>query len=291
MGPEQQVLFDPFRLDPGNARLWRGEQAIALTPKAFAVLAYLLQHPGRLVTKDELLQAIWADSLVTDASLKVCIREVRKALRDQPQKPRFIETVHRRGYRFIAETTVVDPPPPKARRRGTPAAPRPPQKPALVGREAELLQLQGWLDKALGDGRQMVFVTGGPGSGKTALVDAFLQRVSAQDLCIASGQCLEQYGAGEAYLPVLEALSQLCHDPRRGHLIPLLGRHAPTWLARIPWLQSAAGQQAAPPQAQGASPERMLREMAEALEALTAQAPLVLVLEDLHWSDYSTLDL
>jgi DNA-binding winged helix-turn-helix (wHTH) protein/tetratricopeptide (TPR) repeat protein len=289
--PEHQIHFDPFRLDPGNARLWRGEKAIALTPKALAVLAYLLQHPGRLVTKGELLQAVWADSLVTDASLKVCVREVRKALRDQPQKPRFIETVHRRGYRFIAETAVVDPPQPGATRRATATAPGPPQKPTLVGREAELLQLQGWLDQALGGGRQVVFVTGGPGSGKTALVDAFLRSVAAQDLCIAGGQCFEQFGAGEAYLPVLEALSQLCHDPRRGHLIPLLGRHAPTWLARIPWLQSAAGRQAAAPQAQGVSPERMLREMAEALEALAAQTPLVLVLEDLHWSDYSTLDL
>ena len=124
MRSEQQILFDPFRLDPGNARLWRGERVIALTPKAFAVLTYLLQHPGRLVTKEELLQAVWADSLVTDASLKVCIREVRKALRDQPQKPRYIETVHRRGYRFIAETEAVDPRQPTETRRGTATAPR-----------------------------------------------------------------------------------------------------------------------------------------------------------------------
>ena len=291
MQAEQQIAFDAFRLDPENARLWRGRQAIALTPKAFAVLAYLLQHAGRLLTKEELLQAVWADSLVSDASLKVCIREVRKALRDQPHKPRFIETVHRRGYRFIAKTAVVDPSQPMATCRGARAASRPPQKLALVGREAELLQLQNWLDKARGGERQVVFVTGGPGSGKTALVDAFLQGVAAHDLCITTGQCFEQFGAGEAYLPVLEALSQLCRDPRHGRLIPLLGRHAPTWLARIPWLYSAAGQQAATPQAEAVSPERMLREMAQALEALTAGTPLVLVLEDLHWSDYSTLDL
>jgi DNA-binding winged helix-turn-helix (wHTH) protein/tetratricopeptide (TPR) repeat protein len=289
--PEQQVLFEPFRLDPLDARLWCGGRAVALTPKSFAVLDYLLQHSGRLVTKEELLQAVWMDSLVTDASLKVCIREIRKALRDQPHKPRFIETVHRRGYRFIAETTLVDPSQPKATRRGTAIAPRQTRELGLVGREAELFRLQGCLEKAQGGWRQVVFVTGEPGSGKTALVDAFLQSVAAQNLCIVGGQCFEHYGAGEAYLPVLEALSQLCHDPRRGHLVPLLGRHAPTWLARIPWLQSAAGQQAVPTQAEAVSPERMLREMAEALEALTAQTPLVLVLEDLHWSDYSTLDL
>jgi len=289
--PEQQIRFDPFRLDPSNARLWRGEHAVALTPKAFAVLAYLLQHPGRLVTKEELLQAVWADSLVTDASLKVCIGEVRKALRDRAQKPRFIETVHRRGYRFIAETSVVDAPGPGEPRRGPASARCAPRKPDVVGREAELLQLQGWLDSALAGERQVIFVTGGPGSGKTALVDAFLRRVATEDLCIAGGQCFEQFGAGEAYLPVLEALSQLCHDPCHGRLVPVLGRHAPTWLARIPWLHSAAGQQSIPTQAAAVSPERMLREMAEALEALTVQTPLVLVLEDLHWSDYSTLDL
>ena len=281
--------FDPFRLDPDNARLWRGEQAVALTPKAFAVLTYLLQHSGRLVTKNELLQAVWADSLVTDASLKVCVREVRKALRDRPARPRFIETVHRRGYRFIAQTSAVDPSQPQATGRVASAAPRSAPKPNLVGREAELLQLQGWLDRVLGGERQVVFVTGGPGSGKTALVDTFLRNVASQKLCIAGGQCFELFGVGEAYLPVLEALSQLCHDPRRADLIPLFGRHAPTWLARIPWLQNAAGQQGT--QAEAVSPERMLREMAEALEALTVQTPLVLVLEDLHWSDYSTLDL
>ena len=291
MHAKRQIRFDPFRLDSGNARLWRGKQAVALTPKAFAVLVYLLQHSGQLVTKEQLLQAVWADSLVTDASLKVCIREVRKALRDRPQKPRYIETVHRRGYRFIAETTLVDPNQPKAIRRAASVAPCTPQKLTLAGREAELLQLQGWLNKALDGERQIVFVTGGPGSGKTALLDAFLRSVAAQDLCIAGGQCFEQFGAGEAYLPLLEALSQLCRDPRRGRLIPLLGRHAPTWLARIPWLQNAAVQESIPIQAEAVSSERMLREMAEALEALTAHTPLVLVLEDLHWSDYATLDL
>jgi DNA-binding winged helix-turn-helix (wHTH) protein/tetratricopeptide (TPR) repeat protein len=291
MPPDQQIRFDRFRLDANNARLWRGDRAIALTPKAFSVLVYLLRHPDRLVTKEELLQAVWADNLVTDASLKVCVREIRKALHDQPQKPRFIETVHRRGYRFIGETTLVHAAQSRAFPGGDSTAPCTPSKTALAGREAELLQLHGWLEKALAGERQVAFVTGGPGSGKTALVDAFVRSIATQDLCIAGGQCFELFGAGEAYLPMLEALSQLCHDPRHGHLIPLFGLHAPTWLAHIPWLQTAAGQQAVPPHAQGVSPERMLREMAEALEELTARTPLVLVLEDLQWSDYSTLDL
>jgi class 3 adenylate cyclase/tetratricopeptide (TPR) repeat protein len=97
-----QWCFDGFRLDPSNACLWRGEQAIALTPKAFAMLYYLVTHPHRLVTKDELLDAVWPEVTVTDTVLRVTISALRKALGDTAQTPRFIATVPWRGYRFLA---------------------------------------------------------------------------------------------------------------------------------------------------------------------------------------------
>src|SRR5262249_47272611 len=99
---EEQLSFGPFRCDPLNACVWREEQAMALPPKAFEVLLYLLRHPGQLVSKDELLKTIWAETYVGDAVLKVAIGEIRKALADDVKTPQFIETVHRRGYRFIA---------------------------------------------------------------------------------------------------------------------------------------------------------------------------------------------
>ena len=106
---------------------------------------------------------------------------------------------------------------------------------------------------------------------------------------IGSGQCLEQYGTGEAYLPVLEAIRQLCReDPP---VVDVLRAHAPMWLLQMPSLVTAADRESFGREVFGATRERMLREMGEALDALTAEAPLVLVLEDLHWSDYSTLDL
>ena len=108
---------------------------------------------------------------------------------------------------------------------------------------------------------------------------------------IARGQCLEQYGAGEAYLPVLDALSRLGRGPRRSRVVEVLRRHAPAWLLELPSLLAAADRVELRQQVGGATRERMLREMAEAMEALTAEAPSILVLEDLHWSDYSTLDL
>jgi pimeloyl-ACP methyl ester carboxylesterase/DNA-binding winged helix-turn-helix (wHTH) protein len=101
--------FGSYRLDAADARLWRGHAAVPLTPKAFAVLEHLARHAGRLVTKHELLDAIWPDVHVGDAALKVCVREIRRALGDDPKEPRYIETAHRRGYRFIAQVATVAP--------------------------------------------------------------------------------------------------------------------------------------------------------------------------------------
>src|ERR687887_1639752 len=97
-----QWLFGSFRLDPDNARLWRGAQAIALTPKAFEVLHYLVTHPDRLVTKDTLLDAVWPETAISEAVVRIAISELRRALGDTAQAPRFIATVHRRGHRFVA---------------------------------------------------------------------------------------------------------------------------------------------------------------------------------------------
>jgi predicted ATPase len=163
--------------------------------------------------------------------------------------------------------------------------------PKLVGREAELIQLQHWLDKALTGERQLVFVGGEPGIGKTALVDAFLAQLRERgEVRITYGQCVEQYGSGEAYLPLLEATNRLCREPGSERRIEALKQYAPTWLAQLPGLVERRELELLQQHVQGTSRERMLREMAEAAELFTARRGLVLVLEDLHWSDVSTLD-
>jgi predicted ATPase len=138
----------------------------------------------------------------------------------------------------------------------------------------------------------VVFLTGEAGIGKTTLVDAFVAPVVATEaVWLGQGQCIEQYGAGEAYLPVLEALGRLCRAPGADHLLTLLRAHAPTWLVQMPWVLSTADHEALRHELLGATQARMLREMAAWIEALTVETPLVLVLEDVHWSDYATLDL
>ena len=105
MTPDRILTFGEFRLDPVSGHLYRGQQIVALAPKAFALLQFLAGQAGRLVSKQELLAAVWPGVFVGDAVLKSTIRELRKALGDDSIEPRFIETAHRRGYRFMAPVT------------------------------------------------------------------------------------------------------------------------------------------------------------------------------------------
>jgi DNA-binding winged helix-turn-helix (wHTH) protein/predicted ATPase len=301
-GERQQLgslFFPPFRLDPADARLWRGKRSVSLKPKSFAVLHHLLINAGRLVTKDELLDAAWSGVHVGDAVIKTTIKEIRLALSDAAKTPRFIATVHRRGYRFIARVqsggASVPADSPSARRRhplplGSPGTS---SLQPLLGRESELARLQGVLAEALEGGRRLVLVTGIPGIGKSALLEAFMASLAGrQDLWLARGECLPQAGPAESYLPVLEAFGLLCREAGAAPVKSALARHAPLWLAQLPTLLTEPELEALQ-QRIGASggPERMLRQMAEAVEVLTAERLLVLCIDDLQWSDRATLEL
>ena len=171
-----------------------------------------------------------------------------------------------------------------------PASETRPPTPDLIGREVELAQLHRWWGQARQGSRQAGFVTGEAGIGKTALVDAFVAQVArAEAVWSARGQCIEHYGAGEAYLPLLEALGHWV-DPRWGEHPGAVPPGCPSWLVHLPSLVPEANLEASDDGPRGATQERMLRELAEAMEALTAERPLILVVEDLHWSDGATLD-
>ncbi len=279
--------FPPFRLDPVNQCLWHccataAAERILLPPKAFAVLHYLVAHAGRLVTQEELLEAVWPETYVQPEVLRNHIFDIRRALGDSPQAPRFVETLPRRGYQFIA--AVRDS-----------AGAEPVELPAtaptsLVGRERALEALRGYLQQAVRGQRQFILVTGEPGSGKTALVDAFQRQATREvpGLRLARGQCVEGYGGTEACYPILEALGQLCQS---GAVVQALATHAPTWLVQFPALVTPEHRATLQRELLGATRERMLRELNAALETLTATSPLLLVIEDLQWVDPATVDL
>ncbi len=276
-------VFQPFRLDTVNHCLWRGEDRVSLTPKAFDVLRYLVEHADRLVTQNEILEALWPETYVNPEVIKKYVLGIRKALGDRPDKREFIETFPRRGYQFVASVSEVS--------AGAPSDVGINAVSKIVGREASMTQLEGYLGRALKAQRQVLFITGEAGVGKTTLVDAFHQTATHYpNLRVVRGQCVEGFGGKEAYYPVLEALGQWVREASGGPVVHTLAKQAPTWLIQFPSLVKAEQREALQKEILGATRERMVREICEALESLTAQDPLVLVLEDLHWVDPSTLD-
>ena len=284
------IEFPPFHLDTVNECLWRRREGLAderilLPPKTFRVLRHLVTHAGRLVTEDELLTALWPKAYVQPEAVKMQIYTLRNALGDDARAPRYIETLPRRGYRFIA--TIHDPPSTHATATTTQTH-RP-----FVGRDWALAELRASLLTASRGQRQIVFVTGEPGIGKTALADEF-QRETARDfpsIRIGRGQCIEGYGGTEAYFPMLEALGQLSVGSAAAFIVETLATQAPTWLVQFPALLTRERREVLQREIQGATRERMLREICVALEAIVLQFPLLLILEDMHWADHATVDL
>ena len=275
---QQEIAFGRYRLHPRGGLMLRSRE-VRLTPKALALLYFLAERPGQVVTKEELFGAVWADTAVGDAALVTCIQELRKALRDDARRPRYIETLHRRGYRFIGKSVRDE------------ALEAMPATPILVGREPELSQLRETLARAHAGERQVAFVSGEAGIGKTSLVRTFVAAAaSSADVHVAWGEAVEHYGASEPYLPLLEALVRWCRGTSGGRFVATLAQHAPTWLAQMPTLLSAAQRRDLERRTAGVTRERMLRELTDALEAAAESTPIVLWLDDLHWSDVSTID-
>jgi DNA-binding winged helix-turn-helix (wHTH) protein/tetratricopeptide (TPR) repeat protein len=278
------MRFDRFELDEANARLLRDGTAVALPPTPFAVLCALVRQPGSLLTTSALLDEVWGHQFVTDSVLRTAISELRTALDDDARKPRFIETVSRRGYRFIASPSAVPVAPGVQPNIPAFAAVR---VPYFTGRAEPLSRLRRAWDIACSGKRAVVWVAGEPGIGKTTLIEHFI--ASLGDVACAHGQCVEHFGTGEPYLPVLQALEELCRSD--SEVPALLRAVAPTWLLQLPWLSAAEEREALRRELAGVNPDRMLREMGQFLDRYTERRPLLLVTEDLHWSDRATIQL
>lgn len=293
-----RVRFSEFELDEANALLLRQGSAIPLPPTPFGLLCALVRHPGSLLTKHTLLDQAWGHRFVSDSVLKGAISDLRTVLGDDPRSPRFIETVPRRGYRFIGSpTTLKSPPHPETseseQQQILPAAVVPAvdtrsrDARSFVGRAAELARLRRAWNRATTGTRGIVWIAGEPGIGKTTLVEQFAS--SLGEVACARGQCVQHYGTGEPYQPVLEILAELC---RTDAAVPVLLRSvAPTWLLQLPWIGTAEEREALRQELVGVNPERMLREMGEFLDRYSEQRPFLLITEDLHWGDRATIQL
>jgi len=197
--PAHRTLqFGPFELDVPNARLLRGQAPVEMPPRAFDLLCHLATRPGQLVTKEELLDQVWGRRFITEAVIKTAMSELRAVLGDDARAPRYVETVARRGYRFVAPTgadagavgladadaseaaaTAAPPPagpspvPPRAPdRAGDPPDPLPAETSPLIGREQSLADVE-----ALVQAQRVLTIAGPGGVGKTRLALALARRV------------------------------------------------------------------------------------------------------------------
>lgn len=279
------VRFDGFELDEANARLTRDGQKVAVAPTPFAVLCALVRRSGALLTKQALLDEVWGHRFISESVLKTAISEIRAVLCEDARKPRYIETVSRRGYRFIATATEIAA---TAITAGAPASDgRASPARSFIGRADALSRLREAWDLACRGKPRLVWIAGDAGVGKTALIEHFVSQLG--DVACAFGQCIEQRGGGEPHLAVLEALNDLS---RRDRLVaPLLREVAPTWLLRLPWLASAKERDAVRRELAGTGAERMLREIAIFFDRHAEHRPLLLVTEDLHWSGCAMIEL
>jgi DNA-binding winged helix-turn-helix (wHTH) protein len=243
--------FSDCELDTELFELRRRGARRQVEPQVFDVLAYLIAHRDRVVTREELVAQVWGHSYLSDATLNSRLMAARKAIGDDGRTQELIRTLRGRGYRFVARVEqglqrVAD---------GVPGTP-------LVGRVAERAVLGRLLDEAAGGQRRLALVTGEAGIGKTTLVDAFAaEAVARKQLLVANGRCVEQPAGAEPYMPVLEALGTLARTNAGPAVVETLSTFAPSWLPQLPGVAGEAVLEAARDRAQGAGPERMLREL------------------------------
>jgi tetratricopeptide (TPR) repeat protein len=169
---------------------------------------------------------------------------------------------------------------------------RPEAELLLVGRDRETRELGLAFARAVDGAGSLVLVTGEAGAGKTALAEwlvAHAARAPSAPL-VGRGRALDTFGAGEAYLPLFDAMSDLLASAHGSMVRETLNTVAPTWAVELPSGNTTGAMDALRRESLGASKERLVRELSECVSALSARAPVVLVLEDLHWIDRASVD-
>ncbi len=270
-------------LDLDNQCLWIHERAVLLTPKAFQALHYLCMHEKGVVSQDGLRKHLWPDTFVDPGNVKKYILEIRNALDDDPKQPKFIETLPRRGYRFLPSVHTVAP---FASSDSVPATRSP-----IAGRDSDLSTLQQFFSKVEAGEFQMAFVTGAPGVGKTALVKEFLRSLDSRgQVRHGFAECSEENSEREPYYPILDILEDLCETDATGSTAQTVGEYAPSWIPRLSEYIFRAQTHLLERSIHRRNSRRtMSREIIRALTMIACTEPVVLVVEDIQWADSATI--
>lgn len=304
-------VFGPFQLDRRSETLFRGTDPMPVGKRAVKVLASLIEHAGIPVSKSALIDAAWAGLQVEESNLPVQVAALRKMLAVVPGGDMWIETMPRRGYRFVGpavtsiDDSLHDRPHANAwtpalrtesakdgRLDPTEAVPgRNERSRWTVGRDEALESFDRTVEAALANGPMIVFIPGEAGIGKSTFLELTEDRLVARGFRILNGRCVQRFGPDEAFVPLIEALNTRFQEKVEERFRNLAQVHASTWHLQIMDDLDDASANALRRQTFGATRERMIREFCRLVEALSADEPQALVVDDLHWSDPGTLDV
>jgi DNA-binding winged helix-turn-helix (wHTH) protein/tetratricopeptide (TPR) repeat protein len=286
--------FAPYHLASGVDLLYRGNEVIALEPRAVRVLRYLVEHCDRVLSKEELLEEAWPDVFTTDGVLKKAVSQIRRVLGDDAEQSRFITTYHGRGYRFIATVRRSNAAPQAAAAQAV--VPEPeliPTYDQLAARDAEMLTLSAELRSALEGAPRPVVIVGEPGIGKTQLVRHFRRRAVEQGAVALYGRFFDYRGARLApYELFLDLLRTAVANVRPADSMPLreaieaacgVRLHAELF-EDVSRGETVGGGNAG-------DQFRFIVPICRAWLALSRRQPMVLVLDDLQWADPASLDV
>ena len=274
--------FEGFTYDASLRELRRANDTIALQPTPLRLLEYLLQHRGRLITKEELLDSVWPDTAVSETALSSALRDLRRALGESGTAPRFVET--RRGQGYVVVAAVRE----EAAEASTAVAPR---SGVFVGRGRILGELGAALNDALSGNGRVALLAGEPGIGKTRTLDHFERMVRDRDVSVARAWCSELAGA-PPYWPWVQLLRDVVAqcDPR--HVRSALGPAAADLAGWLPELaDDRAGVQPRVSSDSEVERFRLFQSVSSVLDRLTARRGVVLLVDDLHDADSSSLRL
>lgn len=265
--------FDDFRVDTGQFLLTRAGHTTPITPTVFRILLILLERAGEVVTKEQLIQFVWPDSFVEEGNLNRNVSTLRKALDEKPCDHRYIETIPKTGYRFIAPVRSIEYQPPTGNVRKAANGTRR----QIVGRESELAALRRAYDLAQQAHGAVIWVSGDVGLGKTALIETFLDDLvqDGQAFHLARGRCSDSLTDSEPFIPWIEGLGALAKEPT---VSDVMQKAAPTWHREISHTGSGV-------------PRRMKRELVDFCRQISPVHPLIVVIDDFHWADDGSVDL
>lgn len=284
-------VFGDCELDEALFQLRRAGRPVKVEPKVFDVLLYLLRHCDRVVSKDELLDALWPGETVTESVLPRCVAAARRATGDDRASQRVIQTVHGRGYRFVADLRDAAPETHSAAVRAPEAPPAVTAGADFVGRREVIERAQRALGEAAAGRGRLLLLVGEPGIGKTRTAEEIGARARARGFRGFEGRCFEGEGA-PAYWPWVQILRRCVEQASEPELAADLAPSARELAALVPELRERLP---GLPEHGDLSGEharfRLFDAVARALRRMGARRPLVLSLDDLHWADADSLQL